>query len=103
MGSDIIRQVVECSICSQVPDSAHAFEKGGLADPEDNTSLPVSADQFKRIKKVPNQARTWVKQCPECGAYFLYSYENEFIADGHEHSEELKRISKKETEKLLRL
>lgn len=91
-----------CSICSKLADKEFAMQKYGWED--DNTYLPAAANQLCEIFDFkPHSSRKKIlKQCKECGAYYLYETDYEYLVNGSEDEETLSRLSKKEAEEYLR-
>ena len=91
----------DCSICSDLAAEETASQKYGWE--EDNTYLPAAAGKLTIVKDLkPNSSRKLqVQQCPECGTYYLYRSDYEYLVNGSEDEEYLTRISVEEASKYL--
>jgi len=82
-----------CGICSQIKDFEVAMQKYGW--PENDTSLPAAAASLVQIRQlVPFDSRTldlW--RCPQCGAYYLYKTDYEYLVNGTEDEQSLTRLT----------
>ena len=90
-----------CSICSTLKDKEYAFQKYGWD--EDNTSLPESAYKLQMIADFnPNSSRAkCLKQCPECKTYYLYESDYEYLVNGTEDEQTLRRLTDEEAKEYL--
>jgi hypothetical protein len=79
--------------CSGLSDNEIANQKYGWE--EDNTYLPEAASRLKVIRDFrPNDSRKLqLRQCPECGTFYLYRTDYEFLVNGSEDEETLIRLS----------
>ena len=84
---------IQCSICSQLSDTEYASQKYGWE--EHDTSLPAAASQLVVVKDLkPDSSRSLIlKQCPECGTYYLYQSDYEYLVNGSEDSQTMTRLS----------
>ncbi len=64
-----------CSICSQFDDWEQALEHV-QSEPTD-TRLPEVADRLEVVRDIFHNLQ--LKQCPECGTYYLYRSVYEFL------------------------
>ena len=82
-----------CSICSELADEEAAFQKYGW--PEDDTYLPKAAGKLTVVKdfKPYSDRKLQLRQCPECGTYYLYRSDYEYFVNGSEDEEYLTRLS----------
>ncbi len=72
---------VRCSICSQLNDWNQASQE--VQGSDDDTYLPDAADKLKVIRDIkPGHPGLRLKQCPECGTYYLYYSIYEFLIPG---------------------
>lgn len=90
-----------CGTCSGLSEREHAEQKFGS---DSNTYLPAA---FSRLSDVfdyePCSSRKRIlKQCPECGAFFLYRTDYVYLVNGSEDDEYLMRLSRQESDDLLR-
>lgn len=90
-----------CRVCSKLSDKEYARQKYGWE--ENNTYLPDAASQLKEIKDfLPYGSRKSIlKQCQECGTYYLYETDYEYLVNGTEDEEFLTRLSDEEAKKYL--
>ena len=93
------RETPRCPTCGQL-DGASAASKDGW--PELATSLPPGAGALVTIRTLldTGSRKRLVQQCPACHAYFLYEVGYEFLANGSENEETLRRISAAEARDL---
>ncbi|MBM3764366.1 MAG: hypothetical protein FJW32_03155 [Acidobacteria bacterium] len=96
-----IRMKKQCSICTKLPHFCRAMQTHGRE--EQDTFLPLEAGKLKRIKDTePGKTRSpELDQCPECGTYYLYEIEYEYLATGSEDEQKLTRLSDEEAAKYL--
>jgi uncharacterized protein with PIN domain len=82
-----------CSICSQLADREHADQKYGRE--EDDTSLPAAASSLTVVKdfKPYDSRKLQLWQCPQCGTYYLYETDYEYMVNGTEDEEDLTRLT----------
>jgi len=85
--------IQKCPICSALPDEACASQKYGWE--QNDTYLPAAAGQLRLVRDYrPNGSRKLqLQQCPECGAYYLYKTDYEYLVDGSEDEECLTRLT----------
>ena len=86
----------KCSICSQLAEREYATQKFGWE--EDDTHMPAASGQLETVKDLkPDSSRNMIlKRCPECGKYYLYESDYEYLAGGSEDSQQLTRLSEDE-------
>ena len=86
----------KCGICSQLADQEYATQKFGWE--ENDTHLPAASGELEIVKDLkPDSSRSLVLQrCPECGTYYLYRSDYEYLANGSEDEQELTRLSEDE-------
>jgi hypothetical protein len=89
-----------CSICSKLANKEYAMQKFGS---EYSTSLPAAVNQLVLIVDLkPNDYREKkLKQCKECGAYYLYETDYEYLVNGTEDEEIITRLSPEEADEYL--
>ncbi len=82
-----------CSICSQLADQEYAFQKYGRE--EDNTCLPAASSSLAFVKDFQpygsRKLQLW--RCPQCGTYYLYRTDYEYLVNGSEDEEYLTRLT----------
>ena len=90
-----------CSLCSNLSDEEYAFQKYGWE--EGNTQLPPVANQLVVVKDFhPGSSRALqLKQCTQCGKYYLYRTDYEYLVNGSEDEEFLTRLSAQQAEEWL--
>jgi hypothetical protein len=90
----------KCSICKTIPNKTGEFYKGGVLDGD---PLPESVHKLK-ILGVPyfddstSHSNYCLKQCPECGTYYRWEMEYEYLVNGSEDDIGLFRLSDTEGE-----
>jgi len=82
-----------CSICSQLADRESATQKQGWE--QNDTRLPSAANHLNLIRdlKPSSYRKLQLHQCPECGTYYLYRTDYEYLAGGSEDDQHLTRLS----------
>lgn len=90
-----------CCICAALADEETAYQKYGWE--ENNTYLPAAADQLTLVHdlKPYSGRKLQLKQCPECGAFYLYRTDYEYLVNGSEDEEFLTRLSSEEAAQYL--
>lgn len=91
----------QCSICSQLADFHYALQKHGRED--EDTFLPKAVAGLRMVRELePGNARSpELLQCPECGTYYLFEVEYEYLATGSEDEQRLTRLSAEEAAQYL--
>lgn len=95
-------EAVICSICSQLKDREKGFQKFGSNYPD--TYLPAAANQLDIIIdfRPLSERMIQLRRCPECGRYYLYQTDYEYLTNGTEDEQELIRLSDAEAEEYIR-
>lgn len=90
-----------CHTCSTLADEETAYQKYGWE--ENNTHLPPAAGQLALVcdLKPYSSRQLQLKQCPECGTFYLYRTDYEYLVNGSEDEEFLTRLSPEEAAKYL--
>jgi hypothetical protein len=85
-----------CSICSDLSNQEHAAQKWGWE--EDNTYLPAAANQLITVRdfRPYGSRKLRLQQCPECGGYYLYQTDYEYLVNGSEDEETLTRLTQEQ-------
>lgn len=98
-----IPEVSSCRICSQLAEREYATQKSGWE--ENNTHLPAACGLLESVKDLkPDSSRSTVLQrCPECGMYYLYQSDYEYLAGGSEDTQQLTRLSEEQAQSYLGL
>jgi len=92
---------LNCRICSQLGDVEWASQKFGWE--ENDTSLPVVSKDLVMIRDLkPGSSRAlqlW--QCPKCKTYYRFESDFEYLVNGSEDEQSLRRLNSEETDILL--
>ena len=90
-----------CSICSQLSDREYATQKFGWE--ENDTHLPGAASQLTDVKelKLESSRSAYLQRCPQCGTYYLYESDYEYLAGGSEDTQTLTRLLDEESTRYL--
>ncbi|MDD3515775.1 hypothetical protein SDC9_44174 [bioreactor metagenome] len=85
-----------CEVCSGLSDSEYAYSKFGW--PEHDTFLPEAAEKLVIVKDFQplGSRKLQLRQCPSCGAWFLYRTDYEYLTNGTEDEEFLTRLTEEE-------
>jgi hypothetical protein len=83
----------QCGICSALSDHEYATQKYGWED--NNTYLPAAAAKLRVLRDLRpyGSRRLQLQQCPECGIYYLYRTDYEYLVNGSEDEEFLTRLT----------
>jgi hypothetical protein len=66
---------LKCSTCSPLHDRESAIEY--VHEPENNTPFPEGGNKLKVVRDIRSDLQ--LRQCPECGTYYLYHTHYEFL------------------------
>lgn len=90
-----------CRICAGLLGEEYAMQKYGW--PQDDTALPPAAGRLTVVRDFrPHDSRMLqLRQCPECGTYYLYRTDYTFLAGGSEDEEFLTRLTDAEAAEYL--
>lgn len=90
-----------CEICDTLSDVETSYSKYGW--PEDDRPLPPAASRLVPAEPASgyDAERDHVKRCPICGTCYHYRWSYEYLVNGSEDEEELRRITPEEAESLL--
>ena len=82
-----------CSICSQLADEEYSYQKYGSEI--NNTALPAAASRLILVRDVgPGGSRLLhLERCPECGTFYLYRTDYEYLVNGTEDEQFLTRLT----------
>lgn len=82
-----------CPLCSSLADEEHAFQKFGSNT--GNTHLPAAAGALilARDLRPYSSRKQQMWQCPQCGTYYLYTSDYEYLVNGSEDEEHLMRLT----------
>jgi hypothetical protein len=92
----------DCGICSRLAAYQRGFQKVGRE--EEDTFLPVVADGLevaRDLRPGGGNRLLQLKRCPECGTYYLYRTDYEFLYGGSEDEQELTRLTREEAAEYL--
>ena len=89
---------LRCSICSHIPEKSNTFYVGGERQGDGSGDIPEIANKLEIVgapffKDDMVSSRTILKKCPECGTYYEWDYEYEFLVPQSEDDVTLTRIS----------
>ena len=90
-----------CRTCSSMADQEYARQKSGWE--ENDTHLPSAAGLLVTVKDLGSSGSRmrWLQRCPECGTYYLYRTDYEYLVNGTEDEEYLSRLSESQAESCL--
>lgn len=85
--------MAECQVCSSLADEEVAYQKYGWE--ENNTYLPAAAGHLQVVLDLQpyGSRKLQLQQCPECGTYYLYRTDYEYLVNGSEDEEFLTRLT----------
>ena len=83
----------QCPSCATLRDEEYAYQKYGWE--QDNSYLPPAAADLRVVRDLrPYGSRNLqLQQCPECGTYYLYRTDYEYLVNGTEDEEFLTRLT----------
>jgi hypothetical protein len=93
MDTDSAPRHLACNTCSSLLDEEYAFQKNGR--PADDSHLPAAAGKLELVRDLdPISGRAkHLKRCPECGTYYFFRTDYEFLVEGTEDEQFLKRLT----------
>lgn len=102
--AQLIRQFLGyrfCRSCSSLADQEYARQKFGWE--ENDTHLPAAAGLLETVKDLGSSgSRTRLLQrCPECGTYYLYRTDYDYLVNGTEDEQYLSRLTESQAESCL--
>lgn len=82
-----------CETCSSLQDQEYAYQKYGWE--ENDTYLPATASHLIIVRDFQpySSRKLQLQQCPECGTYYLYQSDYEYLVNGSEDEQHLTRLS----------
>jgi len=91
----------QCEICSELSGVERSFEKYGR--PGDTQRLPSPASRLEPAESTEgyDNERHHVKRCPLCGTFYKYDLTYEYLVNGSEDEETLKRLTPTEARRFL--
>jgi hypothetical protein len=93
---------LSCKNCAHLLDEEYAYQKYGA--PENDSHLPAARHDLKIVKnfKPYDSRKLQLRQCPECGTYYLYRSDYEYHVNGSEDEEFLTRLTDADAAEYLR-
>lgn len=84
---------LSCAICSGLQERQCSYHKYGWE--ENDIDLPEAARHLTVVRDFdPNASRLLqLKQCPDCGTFYLYKTDYEYLVNGSEDEEILTRLT----------
>ena len=82
-----------CPICSSLKDEEYAMQKFGWL--ENDTHLPAAAAHLVMVRDLSasGSRALLLKRCLQCGTYYLYRTDYEYLVNGSEDEEFLNRLT----------
>lgn len=96
------RDMLSCSICTQIGPYRRGLQTHGRED--EDSFLPTIGEKLVLVRDLKPWSGTRqlvVRQCPECGTYYLYKTDYEYLATGSEDEQELTRLTSEEAQAYL--
>src|SRR5262245_57048839 len=84
----------DCGICSQLDD--YEFGRQTVGREDQDTFLPSTSERFKTARDLKPKGglrQLLLLQCPECGTYYLFKSDYEYLATGSEEEQTLTRLT----------
>ena len=83
----------QCSVCSVLGDFQYGFQKGGRD--EDNSFIHPISDKLEEIEDRGSSGSREHKilRCPQCGTWYQYDTDYEFLVNGTEDEQTLRRMA----------
>jgi hypothetical protein len=78
--------ISKCRICKHLGEEEYGFQKYGW--PDDDVFLKGTISELKDVSKSKG-----FKSCPECGTFYSYREQHEYLVEGSEEEQILIRIS----------
>lgn len=94
--------VSSCSICTQIGPYSRGLQTGGRE--AEDSFLPSAGEKLVLVRDLKPWSGTRlleVRQCPECGTYYLHKTDYEYLATGSEDEQELTRLTAEEAQDYL--
>ncbi len=89
-----------CEICTQLSDEERGYQKFGW--PENDVDLPAAVGRLEVVRELSqggSRERTLMR-CPLCGTRYLYSTDYEYLVNGTEDEQTLRRLTDAEADAL---
>lgn len=104
MGSEGLGSEVhpgECPICTVLRDREYASQKWGWD--QHDSYLPAAAEHLEVVRdyRTHGSRQLQLQRCPECGTYYLYRTDYEYLVDGSEDEQTLTRLTGQEAAEYL--
>ncbi len=83
----------QCTLCSTLSDQEYACQKYGSEI--GNTFLPLAVEKLTIVRDFQpfGSRKLQLRQCAECGTYYLYKTDYEYLVNGSEDEEFLVRLT----------
>lgn len=90
-----------CSLCRDIPDRCRAFSKGG--DKTEDT-IPPAVEKMAVVgapfyNQETSHSNWCLLRCPECGTYYDWDFEYEYLVNGSEDDINVTRLNPEEGER----
>lgn len=82
-----------CEICTRLAGEEHGYQKFG--SPDNDIDLPPAAGRLKVVRELSeggSRERTLMR-CPLCGTRYLYTTDYEYLTNGTEDEQTLRRLA----------
>lgn len=89
-----------CEICTQLTDEERGYQKFGW--PENDVDLPEAVGRLEVVRELAEggtRERTLLR-CPLCGTRYLYTTDYEYLVNGTEDEQTLRRLTDAEADAL---
>lgn len=89
-----------CEICAQLDDEERGYQKYGW--PENDVDLPAAVGRLEVVRELSeggSRERTLMR-CPVCGTRYLYTTDYEYLTNGTEDEQTLRRLADAEADAL---
>jgi hypothetical protein len=92
--------LIDCELCRQLGDVDRSFSKHGWPDA---TALEPAANRLEFVAGVPGRdsQNHHIRRCSRCGTYYQYDWSYEYLVNGSEDSEELRRLTPTQAQRFL--
>ncbi len=90
----VLRWAEACPICSQLGDESYGYQKYGWE--EHDIDLPDACKHLVLVKDLRtshSERELQLLQCPQCGTYYLYRTDYEYLVNGTEDEQFVTRLT----------
>ncbi|MCU0722475.1 MAG: hypothetical protein MUC63_02465 [Planctomycetes bacterium] len=84
--------VLDCELCSGLPDSSYCFSKYGHEEGGTLSGLTAKMVPVEPLDSLSKE-RHHVRRCTRCGTFYRYDCTYEYLVNGSEDEEELVRLT----------